>query len=487
MRKKTKIVATVGPASESVEVLTEMIKSGVNLFRLNFSHGDHQYHKKILDNIRQASKNTDSYIGVLQDISGPKVRIGEVKEDIYLHTGDILKFVRESVVGDYDDTGKTVILSLNRPELLDKLMQGDYIYIADGTITLRVIEVGETLTAEVLSGGKLSSHKGVNFPGTRLDISVLTDKDKEDIRWGVENGIDFMAISFVQKASDMIFVRNFVKKLGGEQKLIAKIEKFDAVENYDDILKVSDGIMVARGDLGIEIPFYRVPEVQKELIRKANEASKPIITATQMLLSMTESNRATRAEISDVANAVLDGSDALMLSEESAVGRYPIQAVETMSITISEAEKIYPFNKFNLFSYRDDMDVIDESVVLLAQNIDADAIVSVTTSGQSAQKISRYRPQKKLYAVTHSQKTARELSLCWGIYILNIIPKGYSIYDTLSFTINKGLESGKLLNDKVYVFTAGDPSGKPGTTNTIRIVRQEEMEFFKHNISDRED
>ncbi len=477
MDKKTKIVATVGPASQSQSILEEMIKAGVDTFRLNFSHGTHQYHKTTLENIRLASANTGKFIGILQDISGPKVRIGNLSEDIIVKPGDILKFVREDITGYKDEDG-SIILSLNRPELLDKLLVDDLIYLCDGTINARVTYTGEYLIASVISGGKLSSHKGVNFPGTRLDISVLTDKDKKDIEWGVENGVDFMAISFVQKASDITYVRHFIEKLGGSVKLIAKIEKFDAVENFDKILKVSDGIMVARGDLGIEIPYYRVPKVQKELIKKANEASKPIITATQMLLSMTESSRATRAEISDVANAVLDGSDALMLSEESAIGKYPIQTANTMSLTIQEAEKIYKYNRFQKYSYFDDMDVIDESVVLLSKNIDADAIIAVTTSGQSAKKISRYRPSKKIYAVPHSEKVARELSISWGVNILAVIPQRNNLYQTMSEIVREGIDCGKLCMEKSYIMTAGDPSGKPGTTNTIRILRREEIKFF---------
>ncbi len=477
MNKKTKIVATVGPASQSQSILEEMIKVGVDTFRLNFSHGTHDYHKTTLDNIRMASAATGKFIGILQDISGPKVRIGELEEDTVVKPGDTIKFVREDVTGYRDEEGN-IVLSLNRPELLDKLLVGDLIYLCDGTINARITQTGDYLIANIISGGKLSSHKGVNFPGTRLDISVLTEKDKKDIEWGVQNGVDFMAISFVQKASDMVFVRHFIEKLGGDVKLIAKIEKFDAVENFDEILKVSDGIMVARGDLGIEIPYYRVPKVQKELIKKANEASKPIITATQMLLSMTESSRATRAEISDVANAVLDGSDALMLSEESAVGRYPVQAAETMSLTIQEAEKIYKYDRFHKYSYFDDMDVIDESVVLLSKNIDSDAIIAVTSSGQSARKISRYRPSKKIYAVPHTEKVARELSISWGVKVLSVIAREQNLYETITAILHKGIDCGKICIDKCYIMTAGDPSGKPGTTNTIRVLRGEEISFF---------
>lgn len=477
MDKRTKIIATVGPASQSKDILEEMIKVGVNTFRLNFSHGTHEYHKTTLDNIKEASKATGKYIGVLQDISGPKVRIGKLVEDITVKPGDTIKFLRKEIKGYKDEDGN-IVLSLNRPQLLDKLLVGDLIYLCDGTINARVTYTGDYLLATVISGGKLSSHKGVNFPGTRLDISVLTQKDKKDIEWGVKNGVDFMAISFVQKASDIVYVRSFIEKLGGNVKIIAKIEKFDAVENFDEILKVSDGIMVARGDLGIEIPYYKVPKVQKELIKKANQANKPIITATQMLLSMTESPRATRAEISDVANAVLDGSDALMLSEESAVGKYPVLAAKSMALTIKEAEKLYKYDRIHKYPYSDDMDVIDESVVLLSKNIDTDAIIVVTSSGQSARKISRYRPSTKIYAIAHTQKVARELSLSWGVEILSVVPKDHNLYHTIEAIIKDGIEYGKIYKDRCYILTAGDPSGTPGTTNTIKILREKEIEFF---------
>ncbi|ADV47157.1 pyruvate kinase [Nitratifractor salsuginis] len=476
MKKHCKILATVGPACHSVERLKEMLQAGVNLFRLNFSHGDHAYHLESLEMIREASRQQGIYVGVLQDISGPKVRIGKLKKDVFLEIGDKIEFVREEIVGDFVEPHHLVV-SLNHPELLDKLKPGELIYLYDGIICARVVETGEHIIAEVISGGMLSSRKGVNFPNTRLDLDVLTDKDRKDIAWGVEHGVDFMAISFVQKAEDMVRVRALVESLGGRQDLIAKIEKFDAVENIDAILEESDGLMVARGDLGIEIPYYRVPEVQKMLIRKANEAAKPVITATQMLLSMTHSERATRAEISDVANAVLDGSDALMLSEESAIGEYPVEAVATMSATIKEAEKVYPYFKIHEFAYNDEMDVIDESAVNLVENIEAEAILAITSSGQSARKLSRYRPRQPIYAVTHSEEIARKLTLVWGV-IPAFRSKAESARKMMIDIIRRGLEEGILKKESNYVVTAGDPPGVPGTTNIIRILRHHELEHF---------
>ncbi len=476
MKKHCKILATVGPACRSEERLEAMVKAGVNLFRLNFSHGDYDFHRESLEMIRNVQKKTGLFIAVLQDISGPKIRIGKLKEDVTLVPGDIVEFVREEVVGDFKAPHHLVV-SLNHPELLDKLKPGELIYLYDGMICTRVKSVGESVITEVLSGGMLSSRKGVNFPDTRLEMDVLTDKDKKDIAWGVEHGVDFMAISFVQKAEDILRVRRLLTSLGGNQDLIAKIEKFDAVEEIDSILEVSEGIMVARGDLGIEIPYYRVPEVQKMLIRKANTAAKPVITATQMLLSMTHSERATRAEISDVANAVLDGSDCLMLSEESAIGEYPVEAVKTMAATIREAETEYPYFRIRQLPYNDEMDVIDESAVNLLQNIDASAILAITSSGQSARKLSRYRPRQPIYAITHSEEIARRLTLVWGV-VPSFLSAASSARQMMIDVIRRGLESGVLCKEQNYIVTAGDPPGVPGTTNIVRILRRKELEHF---------
>ena len=477
MKKHCKILATVGPACRSVERLEAMVKAGVNLFRLNFSHGDYDFHRESLEMIREVQKRTGLFIGVLQDISGPKIRIGKLKRDVTLVPGDAVEFVREEIVGDFVEPHHLVV-SLNHPELLDRLQIGELIYLYDGMICIRVKEIGESVMTEVVSGGMLSSRKGVNFPNTRLEMEVLTEKDRKDIAWGVEHEVDFMAISFVQRAEDMLQVRRLLNSLGGTQDIIAKIEKFDAVEEIDGILEVSDGIMVARGDLGIEIPYYRVPEVQKMLIRKANAAAKPVITATQMLLSMTHSERATRAEISDVANAVLDGSDALMLSEESAIGEYPIQAVETMTATIREAESEYPYFKIRKFPYNDEMDVIDESAVNMVQNIEAHALLAITSSGRSARKLSRYRPRQPIYAITHSENVARKLTLIWGV-VPGFLSAAKNVRQMMVDVIRRGLESGVLSKANNYILTAGDPPGVPGTTNTIRILRHKELEHFE--------
>jgi len=478
LKKRTKILATIGPASDSLEALEGLIRAGVNVFRLNFSHGTHEYHGEVLARIREAMERTNLTVGVLQDISGPKIRIGELEYQFELEAGNTIVFQKEPCVGKKTAEGEYSV-SINYPEILDQLGVNDYIYLYDGIIRSRVIEVlDDSICVRIENSGTLSSKKGVNFPNTRLGVDVLTEKDRIDMEWGVKNEVDFMAISFVQDASDMLQAREIVKRHGGTQMLIAKIEKFDAIENIDAIIEASDGLMVARGDLGIEVPYYEVPTLQKMLIHKANAAAIPVITATQMLLSMTKSERATRAEISDIANAVLDGSDAVMLSEESAVGIHPALAVKTMFETIRETELLYPFHKFRSFERTDVTDAIDESAVRLSRDLDVEGILTLSASGASARKLSRYRPEKPIYAITHSEVVRRQLTLTWGVVpVFNVSENSLGM--TLSEVMDYGQKKGILDFEKSYILTAGDPTGITGSTNMIRLLRKHEMEFFQ--------
>ncbi len=478
MKKRTKILATIGPATESLQMIEKLVKAGVNVFRLNFSHGTHEYHSKVFQRIKEVEKKTGLFLGILQDISGPKIRIGKLKESFDLVHGDIIEFVKEEILGQKIDTNyyKTCI---NQPSILSQLKVDELVYLYDGIIRTKVIEVLEDcVKVRVENSGTLSSKKGVNFPNTRLGIDVLTSKDKEDMLWGIKNDVDFMAISFVQEASDMLDARKILDAHNANIQLFAKIEKFDAVENIDAILSQSDGIMVARGDLGIEVPFYEVPALQKMLIKKANAASKPVITATQMLLSMTKSETATRAEISDVANAVLDGTDSVMLSEESAIGKNPILVVETMMQAIQGAEKIYPFNKFSKFPMADATDSINESATRLCEDIDAWGLIALSATGNSVKKLARYRPKRDIYAVVHDEKVARFLTICWGV-VPAFLVKESSLGQMMSEVMHQGLGRKILHLDKSYILTAGDPVGVAGSTNMIRILREHEMEFFK--------
>ncbi len=474
MEKKTKILATLGPASDSVEVIEGLIKAGANMFRLNFSHGSHEYHANTLENIRTAMKNLDTVVGVLQDISGPKVRIGDLKEPFELKRGDIITLQKEEIIG-YKKAENEYVVSINYPDIIQKIKVDDYIYLYDGTIRAKVFQIQGELKAKIENSGRLTSKKGVNFPNTAIDINVITPKDKKDIAWGVENKVDYFAISFVQNAKDMKSARKLLGDYKG--KLIAKIEKFDAVESIDEILDASDGIMVARGDLGIEVPYYDVPTIQKKLIKKANLACKPVITATQMLLSMTNSERATRAEISDVANAVLDGTDVVMLSEESAIGEDPINVVSTMSNIISRTEDIYPYDKQQKFPYIDEFDVIQATITQLADDIGAKGILAVTSSGQSAIKVSRYRPKTKIYAFTHKKRVLNSLAGVWGVTPIDVIKESHAskMFNKMLKTLD---EKGLLDKKGPYITAIGYPVGIPGSTNTIKILNEAEIKYY---------
>ena len=474
MEKRTKILATLGPASHSIEMIEGLIKAGANMFRLNFSHGSHEYHLETLQNIRTAMKNLDKTVGILQDISGPKVRIGDLKEPFELYRDDVITFLKDDMLG-YKKADKEYIVSINYPDILDKVKIDEYIYLYDGTIRAKVIAIGKEVKAKIENHGILSSRKGVNFPNTVIDIDVITKKDEKDIAWGVENEVDYFAISFVQNAKDMRKARNLLNGYRG--KLIAKIEKFDAVENIDEIIEASDGIMVARGDLGIEVPYYDVPTIQKMLIKKANLKGIPVITATQMLLSMTQNERATRAEISDVANAVLDGTDVVMLSEESAVGEDPINVVDTMHNIIAKTEGIYNYDKQYEMPYLDEFDVIQATVTKLADDLKANGILAITSSGKSALKMSRYRPRTPIFTFTHKKKVLNSLTAIWGVEPIGTIKEAQA-----SKMFQKMLKSldeiGKLKKDGLYVATVGYPVGMPGSTNTIKILTPSEIEYY---------
>ena len=474
MDKKTKILATLGPSSDSVEVIEGLIKAGANIFRLNFSHGTHEYHSQTLSNIKIAMKNLGTIVGVLQDISGPKVRIGDLNDPFYLRRGDEITFLKDEILG-YKESESQYVVSLNYPSILEKVKIGEYIYLYDGSIRAQVIQTQDCLKARIENEGILSSKKGVNFPNTAIDIEVITEKDKNDIAWGVENKVDFFAISFVQNKKDMLTARQLLN--GYKGKLIAKIEKFDAVENIDEIIESSDGLMVARGDLGIEVPYYEVPTIQKMLINKANEASIPVITATQMLLSMTKSERATRAEISDVANAVLDGTDVVMLSEESAIGDDPINVVDTMSNIITQTEYIYDFQKQEKFETSDAFDVIQSSVTKLADSLDAAGILALTSSGKSAIKMSRFRPRVPILAFAHKKKTLTALTTAWGVTPIETIKEAQA--SKMIQKMLKALEQRDLLDLKgPYITTIGYPVGVPGSTNTIKILNEDEINYY---------
>lgn len=475
--KKTKIVATLGPASDSEEIMEAMVKAGVNVFRLNFSHGTHEYHASNIEKIRKIEAKLGIRIGILQDICGPKIRCGKLKEPFELKRGDRLDVYADDMEGSKIGESHYQV-SINQPQVLPMLRVGEYIYLYDGSIRARVVIEGRKMVQTVIENdGTLNSNKGVNFPNTKIGIDVITPKDKEDMAFGADCGVNFVAISFVQNANDIKKARCILNNLGSKAKIIAKIEKFDAVEHIDEIIAETDALMVARGDLGIEIPYYKVPMIQKLIIRKANAAGKPVITATQMMLSMAEHETATRAEISDVANAVLDGTDAVMLSEESAIGKNPVSVVEAMSHTIIQTQDMYPFDKFGSFKHTDETDMVTGSAARLASDLGVDGIISITSSGKSALKIARNRPKMNIIAVSHDECTAHSLTLAWGIVPAFVLPKE-KLSSLLSTTVKKCVELGFIQNDKIYLLTAGYPAGVEGSTDLIRILRQEQIEYY---------
>lgn len=477
MRKKTKIVATIGPASDNIEIIKDMIRAGVDVFRLNFSHGSHEYHASNIEKIRQAQKELGKRIGILGDICGPKIRCGKLDKPFELKRGDRLDVYAEEIVGSQLDKSHYQI-SINQPQVLAMLKVGEYIYLYDGSIRARVVIEGASMVQCVIENdGTLNSNKGVNFPNTKIGIEVITAKDREDIAFALSYGVDFLAISFVQDANDIKKAKSLMQSLNKSAKIIAKIEKFDAVEHIDEIIAKADAIMVARGDLGIEVPFYKVPTIQKLIIKKANAAAKPVITATQMMLSMAEHETATRAEISDVANAVLDGTDAVMLSEESAIGKNPVAVVKAMSKTIIQTQDVYPFNKFDSFTPIDETDMVASSATRLAANLNVDGIIAITSSGRSALQLAKNRPQMRIIAVAHSESAARALTLAWGVEPAFVLPSD-RLSKLLAETIKKGVELGYIEHGRSYLLTAGHPAGVEGSTDLIRILRQEQIEYY---------
>jgi len=480
--KRTKIVATLGPKSDSKETMKKMIKEGVNVFRFNFSHGTHEYHLSNLEKVRQAEEETHSHIGTLQDISGPKVRVKNVEGEISLSPGDKVALFRDEVKYEIDENG-IHNLCLNYPNILRKVEIGEKIFFADGTIEIKVIEKhSEKLVCELVNQGTLKPNKGVNFPDTEIDIDILTEKDKKDIEFGVINEYTFMALSFVQNKNDIIYAKKTIEHFATKHNkpipmIIAKIEKFDAVDNIDEILEEVDALMIARGDLGIEVPYYKVPNIQKELTKKANQLGKPVILATQVLLSMTENTRATRAEISDVANGVADGVDAIMLSEETAVGIDPVNVIQTMSNTIKESEKKYNFyKKINIDS---DLEAMSFSTVQLAKHQNYRKIFVLTTTGTTAKSIAKFRPKAKIRAISHTKIGARRLAVVWGVKTDYILEKDHSeTGDFITEMVQMGLKHNKIELDKKYVVVASYPAHKPGKINFIRALEKEDIEYF---------
>ena len=464
---KTKIIATIGPSSSDINILKEMVIAGVDVVRLNFSHGEKEFHKQIIKNVRKVSEELQAPICILQDLQGPKIRVGEILNDsIELKDNEELKIVSKNVVGD------SRVISIDNDILYD-IKSNERILIDDGKIELRVISSSknEVLT-KIIRGGILLPRKGINFPESNISLSSITEKDIEDLHFGLDNDVDWIALSFVRSEKDIKLLRKLIRERRKETRIIAKIEKPQAIKNIDKIIKASDGLMVARGDLGVEMPMESVPIYQKKIVDKCNKAYKPVIIATQMLESMVEQKTPTRAESNDVANAVLDGADAVMLSAESATGNYPIIAVKSMEKIISSVERstseiYYNFEKNKLLKNR-----VNESLITaacrLSKQINAKAIVSMTKSGFTAFRVSGNRPKAKIFIVTNDKNLGNIMNIVWGVRCI-FYDKTENIDLTLENIENILVKNNHLTKDDKYIVTASMPEHWESHTNMMKV------------------
>ena len=464
--RRTKIVATIGPATESKEVLRQLIEAGATTFRLNFSHGDHEDHAERITTIRQVAQDMGVHIGILQDLQGPKIRLGRFEAGpISLATGDAFTLTSRQVICNQS------IATVTYDKLAEEVHNGCRILLDDGRVEMvveRVDPSDHSLHCRVTVGGVLSNNKGVNFPDVQLSIRALTPKDRRDLAFGLQQGVDWVALSFVRNPSDMQEIRDLIQSHGCSTPVVAKIEKFEAIDSIDAILPLCDGVMVARGDLGVEMPAEEVPLLQKELIRKANSLGIPIITATQMLDSMASCPRPTRAEVSDVANAILDGTDAVMLSNETAVGDYPVEAVATMARIARRIERDYPQRILDGQMATTIPNAISQAVSSIARQLNAAAILPLTKSGSTARNVSKFRPSTPILAITSEETVARQLQLVWGVNPL-LIAEQPSTASTFTLAMGVAQQNGLLREGDLVVETAGTLEGVSGSTDLVKV------------------
>lgn len=461
--KKTKIIATLGPVSESPEMIETLIKAGANVFRLNFSHGNHEEHGKRIDEVRKISAKLDEHIAILADLQGPKIRIGEY--DGYLHKGEEVTLVCGTAAG--------LEVPVQYLGLCEDVKAGDELLLDDGLIELKVVSVaGKKIVCKVVNGGKLTSKKGINLPTGTITADVITEKDRADAVFALSKGVDFLALSFVRDASDINELRNLVEKSGHEAQIIAKIERHEAIKNFEEILAATDVVMVARGDLGVEVSQQRVPLIQKHIIKRCLAVGKPAIVATQMLDSMIRNPRSTRAETSDIANAILDGADAIMLSGETANGKFPKNAVKAMNRIALDTESWVIDNKIVIGEHvKHDVDKLTEAVAqsafTLAKETGSRYILAATATGRNARAISKFRPYQLIVAGTESEQTARRLALSWGVWPVVL---EFDDNRQLADIVTKTLKEKKMVKNGEYLtLVSGITRGKIGGTNMIRM------------------
>ncbi len=464
---RTKIVATVGPASNNKEMLRALVKEGVDVFRLNFSHGTHADHEKVINFVREINAEMGTSVALLQDLQGPKIRVNEVQPGTEIQAGQTIVITTRELLGNNE------IVSTSYKELPRDVKVGDMILIDDGKIELKVEEVRDVdVVAKVIYGGPLKSRKGINLPFTKVSTPSLTEKDLEDLLFGLKHGVDWIALSFVRKATDIEILRDHITRAKSHSRIVAKIEKPEALENIDAILNATDAVMVARGDLGVEILLEEVPMMQKMIVEKCNRLAKPVIVATQMMESMIENPRPTRAETNDVANAVMDGADALMLSAETAAGKYPIEVIRSMVKTVSSVEK-----QSNLyFKFRDiktdNPNYMTDSIILhacrLAKEVNAKAIVGMTQLGYSAYKSASHRPNANIFAFTNNKQIINSMNLVWGTQAYHY-ERAVSTDETIADVEDILKRDGHVKTGDVFITLASMPIQEKGRVNTVKI------------------
>lgn len=464
---RTKIVATVGPASNNKEMLRALVKEGVDVFRLNFSHGTHADHEKVINFVREINAEMGTRVALLQDLQGPKIRVNEVQAGTEIKAGQTIVITTRELVGNHE------MVSTSYKELPRDVKVGDMILVDDGKIELKVEEVRDVdVVAKVVYGGPLKSRKGINLPFTKVSTPSLTEKDLEDLMFGLKHQVDWIALSFVRKAADIEILRDHITRAKVHSRIVAKIEKPEALENIDAILQATDAVMVARGDLGVEILLEEVPMMQKMIVEKCNKLAKPVIVATQMMESMIENPRPTRAETNDVANAVMDGADALMLSAETAAGKYPIEVIRSMVKTISSVEKQgHLYFKFRDIQ-ADNPNYMTDSVILhacrLAREVNAKAIVGMTQLGYSAYKSASHRPNANIFAFTNNRQIINSMNLVWGTQAYHY-ERAVSTDETIADVEEILKRDGHVKSGDVFITLASMPIQEKGRVNTVKI------------------
>lgn len=468
--RKTKIVATIGPASESVETLVKLMEAGLDVARLNFSHGTYEEHSERIRRIREASTQVGKHVGIMLDIKGPKIRTGKIQNgQVELEDGDVITLTIDPV-----EIGTKERVWISYEGLVEDVFPGAPIRIDDGLIGLEVIEVkGHDIRCKVTNGGTLKDNKGINVPGVTLRIPGVTEKDHNDIVFGIQQGVDIIAASFVRKAADVLEVRRILEEHNYYADIISKIETQEGMDRLEEIVEVSNGLMVARGDLGVEIPTEEVPLAQKRIISLCNQAGKSVITATQMLDSMQRNPRPTRAEATDVANAIFDGTDAIMLSGETAAGRYPLESVRTMAQIAERAEAALAHDEV-AYRHRTSCtnttsDALGHAARTLASDLDAAAIITATTSGHTARAISKYRPMTNVIAVTPSANVARRLTVNWGVHPVVVEDIASTTDELLDSSVQGALSTGHVKTGDLVIIIGGIPAGTAGTTNFLKV------------------